>query len=77
MKATEVTNETFTSAYGCAKIMGRKAGKLALAQPGYNRGNVMRFDTCNGGGVRLFANIGGRWMDCSLRNLVASITLKA
>lgn len=78
MKAIEVTNETFRSANECAKIMGRRAGRLAIAQPGYRRGQTMKFETAagHGGGVRLYAAIGGRWMDASLSNLVASITRK-
>jgi len=45
------------------------AQKLTMDQPGYRRGENMRFAKSAVGGVRLYVDIAGRWMDGSLQDL--------
>lgn len=50
----------------------RETRRIIVAQPGYRRGTQMilaRTSDCDG--IRLYAHVGGRWMDGSLTDMRA------
>lgn len=64
--------QVFSSARDCRARFGRKVEEIVKAQPGYNpggRGACYAFFRGEKGGIRLYKDVSGVWMDASLKDI--------